>query len=182
MATESDSTKNWHDPPPFDPEPYALAVLAAQLSGGENPEKHLHAAYKLYCAANCELEQRNMSIALNRAGREMDGVALEKGYAHMWLDLNSDWDELREYLSVNGLSMKKAETVRRNLREFFKEKGQDKKLIALKSSLGRNGRVRLLETTIDEFIRYRKKRKSEGGKKSHRTKKKRAARKTTAKK
>jgi len=157
-------------------------MLAAQLSGGENPEKHLHAAYKLYCAADCELERRNMSIALDRAGREMDVEALEKEYAHMWLDLDSNSDELREYLSVNGLSMKKAETVCRNLREFFKETGQQEKWSDLKSSLKRDGCARLFKTTIDEFIRYRKQRKSEGGKKSHQTKKKRAARKTTAKK
>ena len=157
-------------------------MLAAQLSGGENPEKHLHAAYKLYCAANCELEQRNMSIRLNRAARETDFEALEKEYAYMCLDLNSDRDELREYLSDNGFSMKKPETVHRNLREFFKEKGQDEKLIALKSSLGRNGRALLFKNTIDEFIRYRKKRKSEGGKKSHLTKQKRSTRKTAAKK
>jgi len=182
MTIESDSTENQHPIEPSELKVLGLAMIAAQLSGGRDPEKHLLAAYKLYCAADDALIRINMGIQWDREYRGMDIKALEKEYAHMWLDLNSDWDELREYLSVNGLSMQKAETVHRNLREFFKEKGQDKKLIALKSSLGRNGRVRLLETTIDEFIRYRKKRKSEGGKKSHRTKKKKAARKTTAKK
>ena len=182
MTIESDSTENQHAIEPSELQVLGLAMIAAQLSGGRDPEEHLPAAYKLYCAADDDLIQINMWIARKREDRGMDVEAELKRYAHMWLDLNSDWDELREYLSVNGLSMKKAETVRRNLRGFFKETGQDKKLIALKSSLGRNGRARLFETTIDEFIRYRKKRKSEGGKKSHRTKKKRAARKTTAKK
>ena len=182
MTIESDSTENQHAIEPSELKVLGLAMIAAQLSGGRDPEKHLPAAYKLYCAADDDLIQINMWIARKREDRGMDVEALEKEYAHMWLDLNSDWDELREYLSVNGLSMKKAETVRRHLREFFKEKGQDKKLIALKSSLGRNGSVRILETTIDEFIRYRKQQKSEGGKKSHLTKKKRSARKTTAKK
>ena len=97
-------------------------------------------------------------------------------------DPNSDWDELREYLSGKlRPALKKAVTIRRNLREYFNETGQPEKARELRSRLS-NGKTHILKTTIDEFVKFKKVRQSEGGKKSHRTRQKQAGRTNAAKK
>ena len=154
---------------------FQLSVLAAILSGGKNPADFIDSAKQLYNQTELNLcydDERHRNNAESMIGCEEE---LRLAEISVWFKPNLDSDELRGYLSDKGFVMKKAETVRRNLREFFKETGQDKNLTALKSSLSKTGRARLLKTTIDEFIRYRKKRKSEGGKKSFLTRKKGAA-------
>ena len=97
-------------------------------------------------------------------------------------DPNSDWDELREYLSEKlRPALKKAVTIHRNLREYFNETGQPEKARTLKSSLA-SGKTHILKTTIDEFVKFKKGRKSDGGKKNHRTRQKRSTRTNSAKK
>jgi hypothetical protein len=190
MTTESNFTNKHHSPTPFE-----IASLAAQLSGGKDPKKHLWNAYNLYWEAVRGLDRRardkieagELSVYAEEARKLAEGS--------LFFAPNADADQLRLYLQSNGINLKKGETVRRNLREYFIETGQRKKAALLKSSLaelpselpwetkgGEHPFTRIKRTTIDEFIRHKKKRKSEGGKKSYRTKKKRAARKTTAKK
>ena len=86
------------------------------------------------------------------------------------------------YLHEKGLRLEKLETVRANLREFLNETGRLDEARAMKSDLRKQTCTKLLITTVDEFIRFKKGRKSDGGKKSHRTRQKRAARTNTAKK
>ena len=168
MATESDSTKKWHDPPPFDPEPYALAMLAAQMSGGENREKYLRPAYELYCAANHVLHE----IA------EEDWVSLDVDECHrrmkewVWFEPNSDWDQIRDYLQIKGCPLKNSETIRRNFRVFFTDTDQLDMLQTLNRQIKRMGKAHIPKSVVDQFIRHKKKRKSEGGKKSFLTRKK----------
>jgi len=190
MTTESNFTNNHHSPTPFE-----IASLAKQLSGGKNPKKHVGAAYDLYWAAFRECNRRARDqIELGEI--RVDFEKARKLYEGSLLFVPSaETDQLRLYLQSNGIRLKKGETVRRNLREYFIETGQRKKAALLRSSLaeppfelpwetkgGEHPFTRIKRTTIDEFIRHKKKRKSDGGKKSHRTKKKKAARKTTAKK
>ena len=81
MTIESDSTENQHAIEPSELQVLGLAMIAAQLSGGRDPEKHLPAAYKLYCAADDAFIQINIGIQSAREYRGMDIKALEKEYA-----------------------------------------------------------------------------------------------------
>ena len=181
MTIEIDFTISRHFPTPFE-----IASLAAQLPGGKNPEKHLKAAFDLYWAAfrKCnrrardQIEAGEIGVDSEKARKFAEGSLL--------FVPSAETDQLRLYLESNGITLKKkGETVRRNLREYFIETGQGKKADQLRSSLaeppfelpwetkgGDHPFTRIKRTIIDEFIRHKKKRKSEGGKKSFLTRKK----------
>lgn len=177
MAIESDSTPSRHIPTPFE-----IASIAAQLSNGKNPEKHLSAAINLYWAARCELEDYYDSCSAHDdmvAKHERDYQFKQQ---NVLFDTNSDWDELRQYLQENmSRPLKKAQSVRDNLNEFFNETGQHEKARVLKLKLS-SGKAYIPKATLDEFVSFKKKRKSEGGKRSHRARQNGPASATTAKK
>ena len=181
MTIDSDLTSSRNPQAHVDPTSFEIALIAAQLSKGKDPEKYLHPAIDLYWAANNKLEWLEDDYKIDVLNLPLFESLFRREEPSVRFDPNSDWDELRGYLQRKGLTMKKAATVRRNLREYFNEKGQHEKARELKSSMSRGG-ARILETTIDEFVKFKKKRKSEGGKKSHRTKQKRSARTNAAKK
>lgn len=178
MTIESDSTENWHEPPPFDPEPYALAMLAAQLSGGENPEKYLRPAYELCGAAKHVLHE----IA------DEEVIALDfdeccrRRKEWVWFEPNSDWDQIRDYLQIKGCKLQNSETILRNLRVFFTDTDQLDMLQTLNRHIKRMGKAHIPKSVVDQLIRSKKQRKSEGGKKSFKTRQERSAPTIVAKK
>jgi hypothetical protein len=177
MTIESDSA-----PSQQSPKPYEIASIAAQLSNGKNPEKHLSAAINLYWAARRELEDDYVADCNHDnmvAYQERDYQFKQK---NVLFDTNSDWDGLREYLQGKmSRPLKKAQSVRDNLNEFFNETGQHEKARTLKLRLS-SGKTHIPKSILDEFISFKKRRKSEGGKKSHRTRQNGPAPATTAKK
>lgn len=182
MTIDSDLTSNRNPGTYVSPTPFEIASIAAVLSKGKNPKEHLSPARNLWIAANHTLEEFDLMESDHD-----DNVARWKeefrfNELHVLFDPNSDWDELREYLSEKlRPALKKAVTIRRNLREYYNETGQPEKARALKSSLA-SGKTHILKTTIDEFVKFKKGRKSDGGKKSQCTLQKRSTRTNAAKK
>ena len=172
MAIESDSTPSRHIPTPFE-----IASIAAQLSNGKNPEKHLRAAIQLYWRADYSIKK----IEEELEDFEMQ-EAFDKEQSRYLLLTKNGPDTLRQYLEEKGLRLKKPETVHKNLRSFLNETGRAKEVIALKADLKKLGCAKILITTVDEFVSFKKKRKSEGGKRSHRARQNGPASATTAKK
>ena len=181
MTIDSDLTSSRNPRARVDPTSFEIVSIATQLSKGKDPEEYLHPAIDLYWATTNKLEELKDDYEAAKYSIPLIEELSRREEPSVSFYPNSDWDELREYLQGKGLPMKKAETVRRNLREYFNEKGQHEKARKLKSSMSRGG-ARILETTIDEFVKFKKKRKSEGGKKSHRTKQKRSVHTNVAKK
>ena len=173
MTIESDSA-----PSQQSPSPYEIASIAAQLSNGKNPEKHLTPAINLYWAARRELEDWANADSQHDADIADDEIRQQ----YVLFDTNSDWDGLREYLQGKmSRPLKKAQSVRDNLNEFFNETGQHENARKLKLKLSR-GWTHIPKSILDEFVSFKKRRKSEGGKKSHRTRQNGPALATTAKK
>ena len=178
MTIDSDLTSSRNPQAHVDPTSFEIALIAAQLSKGKDPEKYLCPAYNLYWAAFREAKRRD-DEALESVHQE----SWDKENAqYLFFCTNTDSDPLRMYLHEKGLRLEKFETVRTNLRKFLNETGRLDEARAMKADLRKLGITRLLITTVDEFIRFKKGRKSEGGKKSHRTRQKRATRTNAAKK
>ena len=177
MTIDSDLTSNRNPRTYVDPTPFEIASIAAQLSHGKDPEKYIRPAYNLYWAAFREAKRRD-DEALESAHQE----SWDKENAqYLFFCTNTDSDPLRMYLHEKGLRLEKFETVRTNLRKFLNETGRLDEARAMKSDLRKQTCTKLLITTVDEFIRFKKGRKSDGGKKSHRTRQKRSTRTNSAK-
>jgi hypothetical protein len=185
MTIDSDLTSSRNPRTHVDPTPFEIASIAAQLSKGKDPEKHLRPAIDLYRAAYSVVYQEFMDSHDMQSDQDDMVAAHERqvrfDQLNVWFDPNSDWDDLRKYLHGKGLTLKKAQTVRQNLRKYFKETGQPEKARKLRSDLS-NGKTHILKTDLDELVQLKKGRRSDGGKRSHRTRQKRATRTIVAKK
>ena len=178
MTIDSDLTSNRNPRTHVSPTPFEIASIAAQLSNGKNPEKYLIPAYHLYWAAFREAKRRE-----DEAHELVREEAWDKeNDQYLYFFTTTDSDPLRLYLHEKGLRFKKIETVRANLRKFLNETGRLVEARTMKADLRKQGVTKLLITTIDEFIRLKKGRQSDGGKKSHRTRQKSATRTNAAKK
>jgi len=175
---DSDLTSNRNPGTDVSPTPFEIASIAAQLSNGKDPEKYLCPAYNLYFAAFREAKRRD-DEAQESAHQD---AWYKENEQYLYFCTNSALDPLRMYLHEKGLRFKKIETVRANLRKFLNETGRLVEARTMKADLRKQGVTKLLITTIDEFIRLKKGRQSDGGKKSHRTRQKSATRTNAAKK
>ena len=100
----------------------------------------------------------------------------------VWFEPNSDWDQISDYLQIKGCPLKNTETILRNLRDFFTDTDQLDMLQSLDRQIKRKGVAHIPKSVVDQLIRSKKQRKSEGGKKSFRTRQERSARTIVAKK
>ena len=177
MTIDSDLTSNRNPRTYVDPTPFEIASIAAQLSHGKDPEKYIRPAYNLYWAAFLEAKRRDDAVQESTRQDAWD----KENDQYLYFCTNSASDPLRMYLYEKGLRLEKFETVRTNLRKFLNETGRLDEARAMKSDLRKQSVTKLLITTVDEFIRFKKGRQSEGGKKSHRTRQKRSTRTNSAK-
>ena len=78
MTIDSDLTSNRNPRTCVSPTPFEIASIAAQLSNGKDPEKHLIPAYNLYWAtfreAKTEQESRfETALAINKLENQIYG-------------------------------------------------------------------------------------------------------------
>ena len=98
MTIDSDLMNNRNPRTYNSPTPFEIASLAAQLSGGKDPKKHLWNAYNLYWEAvrgldrraRDEIEAGELSIDSEKARKLAEGS--------LFFAPNADTDQLRLYL------------------------------------------------------------------------------------
>ncbi len=149
-----------------EPKPFEIAVLAALLSKGDDkPKDHLDEAITLLDDAIVKIDNYHEFMELVADG-ESDKREREK---HAEFDPGKDWDdEVRKYLAPKlKRPPKKAATFKRSFRDFLKTTGPKERLDFFNEKLAKRKFFHVPKLWLDEFVVFKKDRRSKGGKKSH---------------
>ena len=160
------------------PTSYELALLATSLAEGEPDESHFEKAWEIY--------QRADAFRHKQANPEPEFVRLvsdahKKGII-AFRRKSDDECPVRQYLRKKGRPMQQARTVTNNLKSFLAykyetAKPEDKRRFDYKSGewstqVGPNGEVEdgtiwINEWILDDLLKWKKRKKSDGGRKAN---------------